>query len=141
MDESISSMERYAGERSGSSEDEMASVVGKTVACRCRWGIPAETWKKRVSPLDCALAWWANAASADEEWRDVVCQVVEALRNLRVAGGKLPVQDVVVKQSRKRKCEGNEDMGNDSPAGRPLRQTKSVWVCLSCLATCIDFFF
>ena len=35
-------------------------------------------------------AWWGNAAGADEEWRNVVCQVVEALRNLRVAGGKQP---------------------------------------------------
>ena len=129
--------------------------VSDLVALKMKW----RAWWAKLLPADAAgeslrkpgrngflllivsLAWWGNAASADEEWRDVVRQVVEALRNLQVAGGKLPAQDVVVKKSRKRKREGNEDMGNDAPAGRPSRQTKSVWVCLSCLATCIDFFF
>ena len=67
-----------------------------------------------------SLAWWGNAAGADEEWRNVVCEVVEALRNLRVAGGKQPVGVI---QSRKRKRQGDEDTCNDA---RPSRQTKSV---------------
>jgi hypothetical protein len=83
-----------------------------------------------------SLAWWGNATGADKEWRNVVCQVVEALRSLQVAGGKLPAQDAAVIKSGKRKHQANED----TTGGRPSHQTKSVWVCCSCLAMCIDFF-
>jgi hypothetical protein len=73
-----------------------------------------------------ALAWWGNTAGADKEWRNVVCQVVEALRSLRVAGGKLPAEDAAVMQGRKRKRHGDEDTGNDATGGRPSCQAKSV---------------
>jgi hypothetical protein len=90
-----------------------------------------------------SLAWWGNTTGADEEWRNVVCQVVEALRSLRVAGGQLPARDAAVIKSRKRKRQADEDTGNDTmtphtTGGCPSRQTKSV--CRSCLAMCIDFF-
>ena len=63
--------------------------------------------KKEVFLVIMSLTWWCNTAGADEEWRNVVCQVVEALQNLQVAGGKQPAGVI---QSQKCKRQDNEDM-------------------------------
>ena len=73
-----------------------------------------------------SLAWWGNAVGDDMEWKVAVSQVVEVLRSLQVAAGeKLPAQDSAARKHQKRKqSEGNEDTGNDAPAGCPSRPSK-----------------